>query len=871
MIDDLSGQSLEHYHIEHRIGQGGMAEVYLAKDTKENRQVAIKIPKKRYSGHTNYSNYLYNEARILEKLWHKNILNIYELKNYKDTYYIVMPYAIGGSLEAKLGKNSVLSSEEVLNIIEPLLKAVSYIHDQGIIHRDIKPDNILFDSKDTLKLSDFGIRKILITGGQHIEAIPTALSTPDEGMGSPQYMAPEQAKGDATPQSDIYSIGVILYRILTGNLPFTGNDGISLQYQHAHVPPKPLREINPNISPKLEEVVLRTLEKDHTKRYQSANDLLQALKQSMHPQTKKTVRLPNSNRGTVAKPSVSILSRLLISGLILGLILGLIPFFISDLNSKDSLIPLCSHILTVTTPQDNTSGSLRQMVNQAQNGDCIKFDASIKDNIILTNKLDIKHDIIIQGNQLFPQKIQPLNAVQNDNSVSPTITNDTNKNTNISVFPNTHVTFINLSFKGSDTYLNNSLISNQSQELNIISCSFHSFHSYHTGSVISNLQGNLTLKNSYLKDNSSQADGGGAIYNEEGTLTLDHSTVTSNSANYSGGGIYNIRGNVYLQEQSSLDNNRIVIQDTDLRGEGGGGIISRGGMIAISNSIITQNNALGDGGGILLIDASAQITSSTVKFNSTSLKDEDIAVEADPNEQPSHLFIDQPSSSQISGVPDQEDPRMISSLPLITQSTAYNPTNNPQFLGTLTTEQFRAYCQQLKSKSFTDVILGTDEKSIQCISDGNGTSTSFFNLKIHVTDVCTSIYPNKEHILARLASYWSPSSWQCFENEQKKDQSITKDLAPSGKTWLDTYCQKHYGTNASLLNPQSGYEWKCTTNGSSLHRINMSEACREAYGDYAVDFLATFSDPYSWFCWVPISVTGTPTPTTSPTPMPTSA
>ena len=528
---------------------------------------------------------------------------------------------------------------------------------------------------------------------------------------------------------------------------------------------------------------------------------------------------------------------------------------------------MCFHTFRVTTDQDNASGSFREMVDKAQDGDCITFGATLTDKIVLTNELDIKHSITIQGNGLLPQQIKPSNMIQADIKAAPTITNGTYRNTNITIFPNTRVMFINLSFQGTDTSLDNSLISNQSQDLNIIFCSFHSFHSSYVGSVISNLQGNLTLKDSYLKDNQSLSDGGGAIYNQAGTLTLDHSTVTSNYADYSGGGIYDVGGKVYLKNRSSLNSNKLGAQDAN-QGGGGGGIISRGGTIAISDSEITDNAALGDGGGIFLVDASAQITSSTITSNSApSQKGGDIAVEAHLDNGPhNYLFIDRPTSyGDIWGDADQKDPRMIYGKPSSTPP-GYDPTkNNLHFLGPLTTEQFRTHCKQLKGKSFSDVIMGTDEKSIKCISGDNNASSSFADLNLHIKDLCVYVYSgaqnsgNKESMLARLASYWNPSSWQCFGNEQKKEKSITVDPTPSGKgTQLDRYCENHHhGTHAQLphLPPdkQTGYQWKCANDDySNPHRISMAEACKEAYGNFAVDVLETYTDPYSWYCWVPI-------------------
>ncbi len=883
-MEDLSGQQIGSYKLTKLLGAGGFAQVYLGEHVHSNSQAAVKILNDTHRTQKD-SDRFKREAQIMGRLKHEHIVRIFNFDIVGGIPLLAMEYAPDGTLR-NLSEIPV-PLDNVADYVNQVAEALQYAHDKHVIHRDIKPENLLRGSQNEVLLSDFGIAVTTPTDTTSLDSI-TRQITEEPFAGTIEYMAPEHIMGNAHRASDQYSLGIVIYEWLCGTRPFQG-DRVTIARQHIEASPPHLCQHNPAITPAIEEVVLRTLQKKPELRYDSIAEFNEAFQKACKPPVLPTDSESAQVGGSTTPgtlPSVASISeqppvaptpKFGVKSIIIAILLAVSLTFPATWVGRSFLVeqspfvlqpststPTCLHTLLVTTDQDNnTSGSFRQVVDKAQNGDCITFEASIK-SIVLTSGLDIKHSITIQGNGLLPQQVRP-SKIQGDTKTTPTIGNGTNNSINISIFPNTYVTFINLSFEGSLTFLDTSLISNQSRNLNIISCSFHGFHSHYTGSVISNIQGNVTLKDSYLMGNYAQSDGGGAIFNQGGTLTLDHTTVTSNFADYSGGGIYNVGGNVYLKNQSSLNGNQLGAQDAN-QGGGGGGIISRGGSIAISDSEIINNSASGDGGGVFLVDASAQIISSTVKFNKApSQKGEDIAVEADlDNGQHNYLFIDPSSSSKdIWGKVDQKDPRMVSSQPLSTRP-GYDPTkNNPQFVGSLTAEQFRAYCHQL-NKSFTDVIMSTDAKSIQCISGDNTASNSFSDLHVRVIDVCAFAYsraPNlgsKEHILARLASYWDPSSWQCFGNEQQKDTSITKDLAPSGKTWLDVYCQTNYGKRAFLLplspDKQTGYQWKCTYNdGSSPQRINMSEACKEAYRVLAVDYLVTFTDPYSWYCWVPIS------------------
>lgn len=238
-----------------------MADVYLAEDTHLRRKVAVKVLRPRNNEEfTHFQNRFAREAQVLAKLDHIHILPIYDYGEQDNLAYLVTPYLPGESLEEKLlPPGHILSNSEVLNYANSILTALDYAHSKGLVHRDIKPSNILFKENSFLQISDFGIVRIL-TNGPDPEHTQTS---PDRVMGTPKYMAPERYQGLATPASDVYSVGVILYEMLTGG-------------KYPNQSPS-LREINPRVSPQLERVILRALEIDLTKRYQSALELLKDL------------------------------------------------------------------------------------------------------------------------------------------------------------------------------------------------------------------------------------------------------------------------------------------------------------------------------------------------------------------------------------------------------------------------------------------------------------------------------------------------------------------------------------------------------------------------------------------------------------------
>lgn len=273
---EMVGQRLGHYYITGLIGRGGMATVFLARDIYLNREVALKVFRPRPDAQDTFLRRFEREAQVVARLEHPNILLVYEYGRYEGMAYFAMPYLFYGSLRSYLKEHQKLSPRIAVDMLAPILRALQYAHDRGLIHRDIKPDNLLFNADHSLVLSDFGLVKVL-TAEYDTAPMSSFVTHTTSIMGTPQYMSPEQIQGKAVPASDIYSLGIVLYELLTGTAPFIAETAIRVLTMHLYEHPRALCEINPAISPDLEEVVLRALEKDVSRRYQRPLDFLQAL------------------------------------------------------------------------------------------------------------------------------------------------------------------------------------------------------------------------------------------------------------------------------------------------------------------------------------------------------------------------------------------------------------------------------------------------------------------------------------------------------------------------------------------------------------------------------------------------------------------
>ncbi|HMX73171.1 MAG TPA: protein kinase [Anaerolineales bacterium] len=271
MTDQMIGQQLANFRVERLIGQGGMATVYLGQDVKLQRPVAIKVIDKRYKNDPAYTSRFIKEARMMAKWRHQNLIQIYYADEEKGYSYYVMEYVDGNDLstvmEMYAEEGELMPIADVLRIGNAVAGALDYAHSQGVIHRDVKPSNVLIANDGRVLVGDFGM----------------AMEVSDGSMGNifgtPHYISPEQARrsADAVPQSDLYSLGVILYEILTGAVPFNDPSPASIALQHISQPPPSLRSINPEISPAVEAVVLKALDKNPKNRYQTGAQLMSAL------------------------------------------------------------------------------------------------------------------------------------------------------------------------------------------------------------------------------------------------------------------------------------------------------------------------------------------------------------------------------------------------------------------------------------------------------------------------------------------------------------------------------------------------------------------------------------------------------------------
>jgi serine/threonine-protein kinase len=256
------------YKIEKVIGVGGMAIVFKAEDILMNRTVAIKMLKNDVAGDTEALRRFINESKAVAMLSHENIVNIYDVSVKGNTKYIVMEYIEGITLKAFLKhKGGSLSWRETLNISEQILRALEHAHSKGVIHRDIKPQNIMLLKNGLIKVADFGIAKLPDTD---------SFTVTDQAIGTVNYISPEQAmnKEPIDERSDLYSVGVLMYELSCGELPFTGDTPVAVAYKHVNETPRSPREIKPEMPQGLEQIIMRAMEKSPEMRYQSAKQML---------------------------------------------------------------------------------------------------------------------------------------------------------------------------------------------------------------------------------------------------------------------------------------------------------------------------------------------------------------------------------------------------------------------------------------------------------------------------------------------------------------------------------------------------------------------------------------------------------------------
>ncbi len=277
----------DRYQILSPIGEGGMALVYLARDLRTGHDVAVKFLRPEYKENPDFLSRFQREATAASKMSHHNIVNLLDVGTI-DNPYIVIEYVNGRTLKDIIRENKALPQDVSVQIAIRILSALQHAHQAGIIHRDIKPQNILVNQKGYIKVSDFGIARMV---GSETATVSEAGKSV---MGSVHYFSPEQAQGQtATVSSDLYSVGVVLYEMLTGLVPFDGETPVSIAMQHVQARPRPPREINPDISPSVEAVVLKALEKSPVNRYHTALEMAQALRIALQsPEKESTLDTP---------------------------------------------------------------------------------------------------------------------------------------------------------------------------------------------------------------------------------------------------------------------------------------------------------------------------------------------------------------------------------------------------------------------------------------------------------------------------------------------------------------------------------------------------------------------------------------------------
>jgi serine/threonine-protein kinase len=258
------------YRVEAKIGGGGMADVWLAEDAHLQRRVALKVLHRRFAQDREFVMRFQREAEAAAGLQHPNIVAVFDRGDWEGTYYIAMQYVEGPTLKQLI--DSGITVEQAVAVIRQVLQAAGYAHRQGIVHRDLKPQNVIVDPEGKAVVTDFGIARAGVS----------EITQTGSVMGTPHYLSPEQAQGfEVTAVSDLYSVGVMLYEALTGRVPFEGESAVAVAMKQVSQMPQRPSSIQPRVSPALDAVVMRALEKDPGARFQSADAFIAALDQAM--------------------------------------------------------------------------------------------------------------------------------------------------------------------------------------------------------------------------------------------------------------------------------------------------------------------------------------------------------------------------------------------------------------------------------------------------------------------------------------------------------------------------------------------------------------------------------------------------------------
>jgi eukaryotic-like serine/threonine-protein kinase len=265
MMTLRSGDQLDHYRIEALVARSGMASIYRGTDMRNGRQVAIKIPHPEVESDPALYDRFHREEEIGKLLDHPGVMKVFTDDD-RSRVYMVMEWVDGRQLRKILDEQHKLPAERAAHLALRILDALEYIHSRGVAHRDLKPENVIVDDRDNIKLIDFGI-------AASAKSRRLTFAKLSQTMGTPDYISPEQVKGKrGDARSDLYALGVILYEMLTGNVPFSGENAFLIMNDRLLNNPEPPREIDPSITPELQEIIYRALERDPKNRYATAHD-----------------------------------------------------------------------------------------------------------------------------------------------------------------------------------------------------------------------------------------------------------------------------------------------------------------------------------------------------------------------------------------------------------------------------------------------------------------------------------------------------------------------------------------------------------------------------------------------------------------------